>query len=282
MSNINTFKDRLKKEKEKISELSSLTSSSKVSIWNFWIYLVSFLANNLLELYALHQKEITELIDNQKLGSLNYYRNLALNFRDGHSFDREKLEYVGAYTDEEIEQAKKVKRAAIQSITVEGRKKLFLKLATEDSDGNLAKIDEDVLNRISKYMYPNVNAGTYIEYFSDEADELKLELDVYIDNTILSIGGERIDGTSNAPIVDSIQNFFADKNFKFDGELILSQLENEIQKVEGVDSEAVRFLKAEVSYQTPASWEEIKSRYTARSGYYNLKQENLKINYLVK
>tara|TARA_R110002096_G_scaffold301316_2_gene496187 strand:- start:291 stop:1139 length:849 start_codon:yes stop_codon:yes gene_type:complete len=279
---IQQYKDQQTDQKDSFIELVNLSSNSKVSIFNLWFYIVAFVANSLKELYDIHEQEIVYLIDNQKIGSLNYYRTIVLAFRDGHTFDRETLQYIGNYTEAEIAEAQIVKRAAIQSITNEGRKQLFLKLATEDSEGNLQKIESDVLDRISAYMYPNINAGTYIEYFSDKADDLRIELDVYIDNTILSADGVRIDGTSNSPIPDAINSFLANKNFKFDGELVLSQLENAIQVVSGVESEAVRFEKVEASYQTPLSWEIVKERYTARSGYYQLLDENLKINYLIK
>jgi hypothetical protein len=282
MSSIQTYKDEQTDQKETYTELVDLNSSSKVSIFNLWFFIIAFTANSLKELYDIHQQEMAALIDAQKIGSLNYYRDVVLSFRDGHPFDSESLEYTGTYTDEEIATAQIVKRAAIQSITNEGRKQLFLKLATEDENGNLQKIEDDVLARISAYMYPNINAGTYISYFSDKADDLKMELDVYIDNTILDTGGSRIDATSNTPIPDAINAFLADKNFKFDGELVLSQLENAIQVVSGVESEAVRFVNVEASYQTPASWEVVKQRYTARSGYYELLSENLTINYLIK
>ena len=282
MSNIQTYQTHQLEKKENYPELVDLNSSSKVANWRLWFYIVAFLANSLKELYDVHQQEMLYLIDRQKIGSLNYYRNIVLAFRDGHPFDRESLKYTGVYTDEEIAVAQIVKRAAIQSITNEGRKKLFLKLATEDENGDLQKIESEVLDRISAYMYPNINAGTYIEYFSDKADDLRFEINVYIDNTILSTEGVRIDGTNNTPIPDAIYAFLADKNFKFDGELVLSQLENSIQIINGVESESVRFVNAEASYQTPASWELVTERYTARSGYYQLLPENLTINYLIK
>jgi len=282
MNDIQTYKNQQTTNKESFPELSELNSSSKVSIWNLWFYIIAFTANALKDLYSIHQQEMLSLIDNQKIGGLNYYRSIVLNFRDGHPFDREILEYTGTYADEEIATAQIVKRAAIQSITNEGRKQLFLKLATEDEVGNLVKIEDEVLERISEYMQPNINAGTYISYFSDKADDLKMELDVYIDNTILATDGSRIDGTNNTPIPDAINAFLADKNFKFDGELVVSQLENAIKVVEGIESEAIRFEKVEASYQTPVSWENVKERYTARSGYYQLLEENLIINYLIK
>ncbi|MEE9408118.1 MAG: hypothetical protein V3V28_08595 [Polaribacter sp.] len=281
MSNIQEYKEKQIAQKESLPELTSLDSSSKVSIWSQWFYIVGFVANSLKELFTLHKTEIQALIKAQKITNIDYYRTILFAYRDGHTFSRSALEYSDDYTANEIAAAQIIKRVAVQALKIENRLSLFVKIATEDANGKLTKIDEATLTRIENYVFVNSNA-VQIEYFSDKADDLRIELDVYIDNTILSSDGVRIDGTSNTPVADSITTFLADKNFKFDGEIVLSQLVNAIQKVDGIESEAVRIVNAEASYQTPASWETITERYTARSGYYDLTEENLKINYLIK
>ncbi len=283
MDNIQTYKEQQEFQKGNYTELSELNSSSKVSVWNLWFFIVSFLANTLKDLYDVHQTEVAALIKAQKVTNIDYYRTILFAYRDGHTFDRALLEYTGTYTDEEIGTAQIIKRAAVQALKVENRLTLQIKVATEDENGALTKIDDETLSRIESYVFVNSN-GVQISYFSDKADDLRLEIDVYIDNTILGTNGARIDGTANTPVPDAINTFLADKNFKFDGEIILSQLINEIQKVDGIESEAVRIVNAEASYTTPASWVSFKERYTARSGYYALDLENtdLTINYLIK
>tara|TARA_R110002126_G_scaffold274766_1_gene419963 strand:+ start:631 stop:1479 length:849 start_codon:yes stop_codon:yes gene_type:complete len=281
MSQIQTYKELQTSEKEAAPELLSLNSTSKVSVFNLWFYIVAFIANDLRTLFTVHKTEINALIKAQKVTNIDYYRTILFAYRDGHTFDRQNLVYTGNYTDEQIAATQIIKRVAVQPLRVENRLTLQVKLATEDETGTLVKIDEETLARIEEYVFVNSN-GVQIEYFSDKADDLRIEIDVYIDNTILGTDGSRIDGTANTPVPEAINTFLEDKNFKFDGEIVLSQLINAIQAVDGIESDAVRVVSAEANYQTPASWESFKERYTARSGYYNLSEENLTINYIIK
>lgn len=284
MSQIQTYKNLQNTQKEnspQLADLVEINSSSKVAVWSLWSYIVAFIANNLRELFSLHKTEIEALIKAQKITNIDYYRTILYAYRDGHTFSRSALEYADTYTVAEIAAAQIIKRVAVQALKKENRLTLQIKVATEDEAGNLTKIDETTLTRIENYVFVNSNA-VQIEYFSDKADDLKLTLDVYIDNTILGTDGVRIDGTSNTPVPDAINTFLADKNFKFDGEIVLSQLINAIQRVDGIESEAVRIVNAQASYQTPASYETIIERYTARSGYYSLAENDLNINYLIK
>ncbi len=281
MSQIQTYKDLQTSEKEAAPELVNLNSTSKVSVFNLWFYIVSFIANDLRTLFTVHETEINSLIKAQKVTNIDYYRTILFAYRDGHTFDRESLSYSDDYTDEQIAAAQIIKRVAVQPLKVENRLTLQVKLATEDETGALVKIDEETLARIEEYVFVNSN-GVQIQYFSDKADDLRLEFDVYIDNTILNSDGSRIDGTDNTPVPDAINTFLEDKNFKFDGEIVLSQLINAIQLVDGIESYAVRTVSAEANYQTPEAWVSFNERYTARSGYYNLTEENLTINYIIK
>lgn len=281
MSYIQEYLNKMLAEKNANTNLENLTTASQVSVWRNFLYIVAFVANNLKELFELHKVEVQNLLDNQIITNLQYYRNLLFNYRDGHTFDREDLAYTGDYTDEQIASSKIVKRVAVQSVRVENVNTLYVKLATEDNAGKLIKLGQEALDRIEDYMFVNSNA-VQIVYFSEDADKLRLEINVYIDPSIIGEDGARIDGTENTPIPDAINDFLEDKNFKFDGEIILAQLINAIQEVEGVENEAVRIVKAEASFKTEIEFIEFNERYTAQSGYYELLEENLQINYLIK
>jgi hypothetical protein len=285
MSYIEEYRNKMLAEKNANQLLDvfndNSASTSKVSIWRNFIYIVAFLANNLKELFELFKVEVQTLLDNQIITNLEYYRNLLFEYRDGHTFNRESLIYEGDYTDEQIETSKIIKRVAVQAVRVENVNTLYVKLATEDNTGKLVKLNQETLERIEDYIFVNSNA-VQIVYFSEDADKLRLEINVYVDASILSLEGARIDGTENTPVPDAINAFLEDKNFKFDGELILAKLVNAIQEVEGVENEAVRVVKAEASFKVIEEFVQFKERYTAQSGYYELTEENLKINYLVK
>lgn len=267
-------------QKESNEALAVANSTSKVSVWRNILYVVAYIANFNKELQDIHKQEVIALIDAQKHTNLNYYREVVFNYRDGHSFDTETLAYIGSYTDEEIEAAKIVKRAAAQAVTVNGIKKIFLKLATLDTDNNLTAIDADILQRINNHIFINAPAGTNFEAISNRADELKLEIDVYIDPQILQQNGDRVDGSENAVVANVVNNFFADENFKFDGEFIIAALEDAIQNTDGIESRAANIKVAQANHTVPAVWEEIVDRYTAYSGYY--KVLDLKVNHLIK
>jgi hypothetical protein len=279
MSLVQEYINKMLAEKNANTALTDLTSESKVSIWRNLIYVVAFVANFVKELQDAHETEVAALIDAQKLTNLNYYRNVVFNYRDGHAFNRESLLYTGTYTEEQVEASKIVKRAAANETSENGIQKISLKLATE-VNGQLQELDEVALDRIKHHVFINAPAGTNLSMISIRPDELKLEADVYIDPQVLTTTGIRVDGTANDVIDAAVAEFFADQNFKFDGELVLSLLEDKIQAVEGVQDRSVRFKLAEVNHTVPAVWEEIQERYTAYSGYYKVLE--LKINYLIK
>lgn len=276
---VQTYLNQMLAEKNANTNLDNLTTESKVSVWRNFLYVVAFIANFVKELQEVHEHEINDLIAAQKRTNLEYYRNIVLNYRDGHSFNRESLVYTGTYTEEQIVLSKIVKRAAANETTENGIKKISLKLATE-VNGELKEIEEASLNRIKEHVFINAPAGTNVSIISIRPDELKLELNVYIDPQILDFNGNRIDGTANNVVGSAINEFFADKNFKFDGELVLSLLEDKIQQVQGIQDRSVRFSNVQANYSVPAVWEEITERYEAKSGYYKVLE--LRVNYLIK
>jgi len=282
MSVLTTYQQQHLDQKGNYPELATLNSTSKVSVWRLWVYVVSFVANTVRELVSIHKDEINWLIEQQRVTGLKYYQEKVLQYRYGHPFDRENLVYTGVYTDAEIVAAQIVKRAAVLTINRDGRQILFIKLATIDINGKLAKIDAPAMLLVQDYMFPNTAAGTNIEYYSDNADELKMDIDVYIDPQILSVDGTRIDGSSNTPIPDAIDAFLSDLNFNFKGELIVSKLERALENLEGVIDNSVKVKSAYANYQTPANWQLIDESYIANSGYMEILSENLTINYLPK
>ena len=279
MSYTQDYIDKMLLKKSSYTVLDAVDTTSKVSKWRHFIYVIAFIANMLRELQEVHEQEMAYLIDAQKLTNLNYYRTVVFNYRDGHTFDSDTLVYSGTYTDEEIATAKIVKRAAADEVIENGIKRIILKLATE-TNGELAEIDPIVLDRVKEHVRINAPAGTNLNIRSTRPDELKLSVNVYINPQILDINGNRIDGTANDVVATAVDEFFADTNFKFDGELVLSLLEDKIQSVAGIQDRSVRFTNVQSNKEVPAVWQPVTERYTAYSGYYKVLELN--VNYLIK
>ena len=161
MSYTQDYINKMLAEKDANTTLDDLTTESRVSIWRNFMYVVAFIANFVRELQDVHEQEVATLIDNQKLTNLNYYREVVFNYRDGHPFDREGLAYTDTYTDEEIEAAKVVKRAAADETNENGIKKISLKLATE-VDGELQELEETTLDRIKEHVFVNAPASSIL------------------------------------------------------------------------------------------------------------------------
>lgn len=263
--------------------LSILTQEnvvSKSSRWTQMLYTSSYLAAKMEELNLSHLSEIEYLIQTQKRLELDYYRKVAFNYRDGHDFNTETLEYAEGYTEEQIEQARIVKRSAAIPVSLNGRLVIDIKLATEDLQGNLTAIEQEPLERIKNHLFINGDTGVNIRVSSNRADELKMELNVYINPQILTLNGDRVDGIENQVVPNAINQFFKDENFKFDGELVLSLLADRIQSVQGVQDRSVSFKHVEANFQIPEDFQLVHERYTSYSGYFTIRE--LTINYLVK
>lgn len=278
---VQDFQKELIAEKEKIAKLAELNSTSKVSIWRLWLYIVAFVSNTVKTLQDIHKKEVENLLNNQRLTGLEFYRQKILNFRLGHVFNREQLVYADGYTDEEIAQAKIIKRASVDVVLRSGRRVLYVKVAQE-INGKLSKIDTPTMLQIQEYVFANSAAGTNIEYFSADADELRLTIDVYYDPLILNESGALLKASGADPIPEAIDAFLESENFAFNGELRISELTDVLQNVVGVKDRSVKVTKAEFNIEEPRNWIEINESYVAQAGYFEILPEHLTINYIAK
>lgn len=255
---IQEFQNITEAKKAEFQQLSELTSESKVSTWRLIVYIVAFVANTLWQLFVLNKKEIENLINDQRVTGLDYYREKLLA-REG------------------------IDRASVQIVNRDGRLILFAKVAKVDESGKLVKIT-DSLETIEQYMYPFTSAGTNIEYFSSHADQLRLTIDVYIDPLKLNTDGTPANGLGEQqPIPKVVKDFFASEDFPFNGEFRMSALTDVIQAVDGVKDRSVRIQSAQYNVnQLQPDWQPINESYIAKAGYFEIIDENLTINYLAK
>lgn len=277
---IQSIKNQILAEKAKYENLQGMNSTSKVAIYNLWAYIVAAVAWVQYELWGKYKIELAQQIAEQKKYRLTDFRNMALAFRFGHELNDDTGEYdEGIYTDDEIEAAKIVKRAAVNELELNNRKHLFVKVATE-VNGDLAKLADDQYNALKQYFARIKPAGTKIIIFTDKPDDLKITLDFYYDPLILSKLGIRIDGRGNTTVQDELRAYL--KNLKFNGEFTIAELENRLQKVNGCADEEVYVRSCEANYKIPESWQIINANFVANSGYMKIDDVNLTINFIAK
>lgn len=269
------------KAKQDLEQLAELNSTSKVSIWRLWSYIVAFVAATHKQLQLVHFNEVNNAIDNQHFSSEKRIQKLLFDFRYGHQFDRTTLAYADGYTEEQIAKAKNIKRAAVEIVAENGRKLLRIKVSKLEN-GKLKQIASNELEVLDEYIDINTPAGTNYSFYSSAPDKLRLNIDVYYDPLILDNNGELLDASAPAPIPTAIDAFLSAETFDFQGELRLSELTDILQGVYGVSHRSVKINSAQYSTQIPANWQEINEARKAISGGFEINPENLTLNYIAK
>ena len=278
---VETIKKEMIDAKERINELSDLNSTSKVSVWRLWAYIVSFVAHTHRQLQLVHMQEVNNAIDTQHFSSELRIQKLLFDFRYGHQFNRSTLRYADVYTEDQIEQAKTIKRAAVEIVAENGRKLLRIKVAKLEN-GKLQPVPSNELFVLNEYIDINTPAGTNYTFYSSAPDQLRLNIDFYYDPLILDANGELLDGSAPAPVPTAINEFLAAETFDFQGELRLSELTDVLQNVYGISNRSVKINSAQYSTQIPANWQEINESRRAISGGFEISEQNLTINYIAK
>lgn len=262
---IEQIKNQILQEKANQDALLGIDTTSKAGIYSLWAYITAVCIWSLYKAMEIFRIELDQKIREQKLYSLLWFRNSALEYRHGHPLDETTGTYPGTgYTDAEIEAAKVVARASVNEIEINKRKHLFIKMAKEENE-KLVKLSDSEKSGVEQYFARIKPAGTKIITFSDDPDELKLNVTFFYNPLILDQNGARIDGSDNEPVQTAIKGYLS--NLKFNGEFILSELVDILQEIEGCADGEVYINSAEANYLEPAEWQPIESSYIANSGY---------------
>lgn len=204
-----------------------LSSTSKVSIWRLWTYVVAVAIWTLETIFDIFRIEIDEKIATLKPHSLRWYALKAKAFQYGQDLvdDADYYDNTGL-DDTDIEASLIIDHAAV----VEQTRGLRIKVATTVS-GDLAALTTPQLNAFKEYMKRVKDAGVKLLITSAIADSLKLKLTVYYNPLVLDATGGRADGTSSTPVQDAINNYL--KNLPFNGVFVVQSLIDVLQQVDG-------------------------------------------------
>ena len=200
---------------------------SKVSIENILFNVVSFAIWLFEKLLDQNRTEINDEIAKSRIHTQKWYREKALAFLFGYNLNDSDEYDTTELTDEQIAAAKIIANAAPVKMQGYLRMKVVKRVGDE-----LAPLAPAELNAFESYMNYVTDAGTYVIPTTNIADDLKLQLDVYYNNQVLSGDGSRRDGTATTPVLDAIKDYL--KSLRFNGSFIESKLEGEIEAVDGV------------------------------------------------
>lgn len=245
--------------------LANLTSTSKVAIWRLWVYICAFGIWTVEQVFDLFKIEIEELILLNNIGSKPWYRRKMLEFQFGFS-----LTEMGVYDNTGVLQADIlasliIKQSAIEEI--DGR--LKIKVATEDTNKDLAPLSAVQLIAFRNYAEAIKYAGTRLIIISRVPDDFKVNYTIYYDPLVLDVYGARLDGTENEPVQNAVRLFL--RNLEFNGEIILTKLTDFLQGIEGVEEPVLVSASAKYGLYPYASVDEY---YISDAGYMKLDELN--------
>lgn len=207
--------------------LSGLSSTSKVSLWRLFTYVVAYCAWTVEKLFDILKTEVNDIVLRMKPHTARWYAEKTLAFQYGFSLLQDSDAYSNTgFTDEQIATSKIIKYVAI----VEQEKSLRVKVATEN--GDLQSLDEIQLAAFREYMSRIKDAGVRLQIESQPADKLRCSIAIYYDPLILDGNGQRLDGTNNEPVQTAVKNYL--RNLPFNGSLVLAYLTDTLQQIEGV------------------------------------------------
>jgi hypothetical protein len=245
---------------------------SKVSPESILFYCVAFGIQLLDVLFDTHKAEITQIIENERFGSVGWYEQKALAYQHGRVLvDGYDYYDNSALTDDDILAEKIVKFASAREVE---NGNLILKLA-KGVTGALEKLTPNELAGVQSYINKIKVAGVIITCISEDADMFKATLNVQYDALILDSAGKRLDGTNDQPILDAVNSYLS--SIKFNGEYSNMRLEDSVQDVPGV---IIIDIQTAFAKYSDFDYELIYSRYQPSSGFMSVDVDNFVINYV--
>ena len=204
---------------------SDLTSNSTVAIWRLWLWIVAVGSHTVELLIDKHRFEVETFVANKEWGTLAFLRQKALEYQHGYSLTFNGSQYVYSTI---VPAAKIIERAAV---VVSGQQIQF-KVAKLTVTGLPEKLTTGEIASFTSYIDGLVYAGTQFAVISDDADDVKLDLEIVFDPLVLSNDGSLVIDATTFPVIDTINDFIS--NLPFNGVLNLTRLIDSLQQIDGV------------------------------------------------
>ncbi len=265
-------------------KLLQANSTSKLSVWRDWIWVVAFAQWVQEQYWAVFQKEIDAKIAKSRPHTAKWYREKAMAFLYGVPLVVDADYYdTSTMTEAQIAAAKIISNASTLRILQNGYGTLRIKVVRTINNAYAPVLTEHI-TALNAYFNQHVaDAGTVVVCTTGEADLLKLKLDIYYDGLILGANGNRLDGTSASPVADAIKAYLKSIDFE-NGKFITTRLTDALQKVPGVILPVVREAYSKFGgydyTDTVPNCGVINEIRLADAGYMTLDDPNLLINYI--
>jgi hypothetical protein len=269
---IQTIQNEIVTQVQNTPEFGAL-SNSTTAIWRLLTYIVATAIYTLEVLFDNYKIDVIATIATMKPHTTRWYQSKVLAYQHGGMLAVGEDYYDNsALTTDQVAAMKIIKRAAV----IERGDKLQIKVAKE-TGGFPVALDPAEVVALGEYISEIKDAGVKVEIVSTYNDSLRLTLDCYYDAKVINSNGARLDGTDAEPVQNAVKSFL--RNIPFDGVLLVSDMVDALQKVEGVVSPVVKLCQANMSV-SPNAWFSVDSYWTTYSGYILIDDVDLNVNFI--
>ena len=236
---------------------------SMASLENIIFYVFAVAVWALEKLFDLHRADVDARIEQLEPHTLRWYVSKAKAYMQGQKLvtDCDYYDPEGM-PEQDIAAAKVVKYAvATESNTV-----VYIKVARE-VDGNPAALTAGQLEGLTSYMNEIKDAGVSVQLRNEPADQMRIDLLIYYDPTLLIIDANG-NGSQNGkdPVRETTKQVI--ENLPFNGMFRKSDLMAALQALPCVEVADIKSVK--VKPRNGAEWQTVEGYDRPFSGYYSI------------
>jgi hypothetical protein len=246
-------------------------SVSKVAVWRLFTYIFAYAIWVHEQLFEQSKTEIDNITINRVFGQLPWYVEKAKLFQLGDELVFINNEYYGY---EVIDETKQV---VTQASATNSDGIIILKLAKGVS-GSFEKLATNELTAINLYFKGTQGvqtndgmapAGTKLTIISEDPDDMKMHVDVFVDPLVIDENGVLLADGSTKPVEVAVTIYI--QELPFNAEFKVSSLTDAIQAVNGVKNVVVKYCDAKFASNPYTNiMNETGRKYIAYAGYINM------------
>lgn len=238
--------------------LTDLGNETNVADWRLWTYLFSSAQSLLEQFFDIFKAEIKEIGATSHFGTLPWWRQVARQFQYGYDlvWNEELMMFTYATVDDD---AKIIKRAA--STSYPDTQEVVIKVAKADG----VPLTAPEKAAFEAYCIEIAAAGINTTVISQVADDFKVDIEIFYNPLVMADNGSLLSNPAIFPVEDAILNHLS--SLDFDGEIVKTFLQDDIQNAEGVVNPVIRFAWSRVGV---APYVEIGDKKQAFSGQFRI------------
>jgi len=232
--------------------MTDLNSDSKVAIWRLWAYITAAAIYTHEVIWDLFRQEVEDTAAAAHTGTARWYRDqlLAFQYGDALVYDTD----TGKYGYATITPANQiVKQAAV----IEGNNGVVVFKAAKENTGSLAGLISMEEDSLESYIRKIRFAGTRFVLITGDGDYIRITASVYFDAVIT-------EATVKTNVEAAIKAYV--EGLPFNGEFLISKLEDAIQAVTGVNDVVISLV--ETKKEAVDSYFTISRAYVPEYGYF--------------